>query len=79
MDKDRLETFKRLYALNLTECVQKHADYAYSAADLPKVIERMHAAIDRGSYNKDGHAFKATCKQLGIKHTYKAINAYLER
>lgn len=38
---------------------------------------RMAIAILRGSYNKDSATFKAVCKKLGIKHTYKAINAYI--
>jgi hypothetical protein len=41
------------------------------------VTAGMFAAMDRGSYNKDGRAFKAACKALGISHTYKAINAVL--
>lgn len=37
----------------------------------------MTASLLKGSANKDGHAIKATCKRLKIKHTYKAISAYL--
>ena len=38
---------------------------------------KMFAAMDRGSYNKDGRTFRAACRALGIKHTYAAINAVL--
>lgn len=44
-----------------------------------QVADKMIAAVERGSFNKEGHAFKATCKELGIKHTYKAIDEFLER
>lgn len=72
--------FKLLYAKNLARClVTNKEEYLYSETELPKVLERMNAAIDRTSFDKDGQAFKATCKQLGIKHTYKAISEYLRK
>ena len=40
---------------------------------------RMRDAIARGSMSKDSPAFKATCKELGIKHTYTAIREYLAK
>ena len=40
------------------------------------VAARMFAAMERGTYNKDGRAFKATCKRLGIAFTYSGIAAY---
>lgn len=36
----------------------------------------MGLAFERQSFNKDSRAVKATCKALGIRHTYKAIQAY---
>jgi hypothetical protein len=72
------QRFAELYRANLhravTECPQ---DYAYIAGKVDTVADKMLAAIERGSANKDGYAFKQTCKQLGIPHTYKAINAFL--
>lgn len=37
----------------------------------------MRRAIRKNSFNKDGRAFKATCKRLKIAHTYKAINNFI--
>ena len=34
-------------------------------------------ALAQGGADKDGPAVKHACKVLGIKHTYKAITAYL--
>jgi hypothetical protein len=68
----------RIYAEQLAKAVAAHRiDYAYDVSQVPMVCERMRAAIERGSFNKEGFAFKGTCKTLGIKHTYTAINAYL--
>ena len=50
---------------------------AWPSASVAQVADRMIAAITAKSYNKDGRAMKATCKRLGIKHTYTAINAFI--
>lgn len=39
--------------------------------------KRMKQAIAEGDFNKDSKAFKLTCKQLSIKHTYKAIREFM--
>lgn len=80
MNQEKLAKFKQLFAKHCAEAREKYPDhYSWPASELPNVIARMHNAIDRGSYNKDSHAFRAVCKELGIKHTYKAIDDYLER
>lgn len=35
------------------------------------------AGLKDGTADKEGSAVKNTCKALGLKHTYKAIRAYL--
>lgn len=42
------------------------------------VADKMIEAMKRRSFSKEGRACKATCKRLGIKHTYTAIYAHLE-
>jgi hypothetical protein len=72
------EAFAKAYRENLARAVtERPDDYSYIAGKVDVVADKMLAAIERGSANKDGYAFKQTCKQLGIKHTYKAINEYL--
>jgi hypothetical protein len=39
----------------------------------------MKVGILQNKFGKDTDSFKQTCKALGIKNTYKAIDAYLER
>jgi len=52
-------------------------EYAWPIENLEAVCERMVAAVERGSFNKDSRSFKLTCKALGIKHTYKAIVEFI--
>jgi hypothetical protein len=74
-----LDTFMSVYERHLraahTSCPEQ---YKWPLSELPQVLQRMRIAIQKGSMNKDSHAFKATCKELGIKHTYIAIALYIK-
>jgi len=71
------QRFADLYRFNLRRAVvERPDDYRFIADKVDEVADKMIAAIARGSANKDGYAFKETCKALGIPHTYKAISAY---
>lgn len=62
------------------EHFHKHdARYAYVAQNLTPAqhAEKMVAALATHGADKDGDAVKATCKALGVKHTYKAIREFL--
>jgi hypothetical protein len=54
-------------------------NYAYAAArTTPAALaDKMTAGLATGGANKDGDGIKRTCKTLGIKHTYRAIAAFL--
>ena len=56
-------------------------EYAYAAGrTTPEALaEKMTASLLSGSANKDGAGIKRTCKDLGIKYTYTAIQEYLAR
>lgn len=72
------ETFLNTYRGNLEKAHSLNTiEYSWPIEELPMVYERMSKAILRGSFNKEGLAFKLTCKELGIKQTYKDINAFL--
>lgn len=43
---------------------------------LERLAMRMTDGMLAGTADKDGDAIKATCKALGIKHTYKAIKEF---
>ncbi len=74
----RLEQFMEAYARNLAAAREEFpADYAWPASEFATVLGRMRGAVERLSFNKDGHAFKRTCKDLGIKYTYSAIKSFL--
>lgn len=42
------------------------------------VVDRMQQALIQGNYSNDGVAFRATCKALNIKPTYKAVEEFLK-
>ena len=73
-----VETFMKVYEECLREAITSHPEeYRYGLDAIPGVLEKMRPAIYNGSYNKDSRAFRATCKKLGIKHTYSAIAHYI--
>lgn len=73
------QRFADEYTKALAECVAdpKHG-YFFGLDAVPAVAAKMIAATFDGTANYDGPAFKLTCKRLGIKHTRKAINAYVK-
>lgn len=75
-----LERFMAVYIVCLERAVVKYpADYPwYPHTPVLVVVERMRLAIIRGSFNKDGHAFRWTCKELGIAYTYAAIKTFIK-
>lgn len=70
------DQFRTEYTRQLYLAIERHPeDYAYDAALVPTVVERMLAAIDRGTFNKDGFALRNTCRALCIPYTYAGIRA----
>lgn len=70
--------FKTIYMIELKKShEQKPGRYAWPEGELMEVFGRMCTAIDKGSFNKDSDAFKRTCKVLGIKHTYRDIESFI--
>ena len=74
-----METFIKVYAEQLEKAVRERPEeYGWPFENVPAVVEKMKAAIKARTYNKDSRAFKGTCKILGIKHTYTAINHFID-
>ena len=73
-----LPEFMKVYTEELQRIVEEYPDeYPWGGrTPVAHVAARMKDAMIVGSYNKDGRAFKATCKRLGIKYTYKAIREF---
>ena len=89
MNNSRFETLSEVYRRNLIAAVQDNpsnymlgrlgapsdpVEYANSTAD--KMLARVKET-GMMTVSKDGEGWKRTCKELGIKHTYKAIEEYL--
>jgi hypothetical protein len=71
--------FKEVYVKNLKKIrINKPDYYLWPLSELTVITERMLNAIDSNNFNKDSLAFKHTCKELNIKHTYKAIKNYIK-
>lgn len=78
VNPERLAQFCAKYGPNLERAVrEKGSEYAFPIEEVPLVLNRMRAALERGSYNHEGHALRWTCKELGIKHTRIAIESFL--
>lgn len=72
------DRFFSAYYNNLKRAHTEHpTEYTWPESELPIVFERMRVALERGSANIHSHAIRWTCKEVGIKHTYKAIQAFL--
>lgn len=75
-----LDLFLSTYRKHLKQTRSEYpTEYAWPESMFEDVYSRMAEALEKGTYNKDGRALKATCKELGVKHTYKAINEYLRK
>jgi hypothetical protein len=80
INDSNLEKFLTTYRQNLILSHSENpATYAWPISEFETVFERIKAAIIKGSFNKDSLAFKKTCKTLGIKHTYAAIENFLKK
>ena len=70
--------FLSMYREKLAEAVVKHPNqYGWPIEELDTVMGRMIVALENGTFSMDGLAFRNTCRALGIKHTYKAINEFI--
>ena len=78
MNPVQLDSFMAIYQQQLLDVVSRpDSGYSYGPELVPTVVAKMRAAIAARTYNKEGLAFKKTCKVLKIKHTYTDILAYL--
>lgn len=68
-----LAEYKRQFLIDREKNPRNHM----MTVDAEVVLERMTAAIQRGSFSKDSASIRATCRHFKIPHTYKAINAFI--
>ena len=75
---ERLARFREVYHEELRKArAAKPTDYFWPEEKLGEVVDKMIDAVRRGSFQKEGVAFRATFRKLGIKDTYKAVAAWL--
>ena len=78
IDESRLESFCTLFEKNWKQHIEEHTEDYVVIASFDAAAKKMQLAIRVGSFNNDSRSFRKTCRELGIKNTYKAIRAYLE-
>lgn len=68
-----IRQYERLFA-------ERPLEYAYAMkTHTPaSLAEKMTTSLSAGTGNIDGEGIKRACKALGVKHTYKALGAYLK-
>lgn len=80
------EIFIQKYTEKLFDIVvtKNDPDYSYvrsqrgdNISAYKELATKMTDGLIKGSASKDGDAIKATCKELKIPQTYKAIQAFL--
>lgn len=77
VNEERFNEFIKVYGEILDENMRVNPiEYM---GTFESTFNNMTYAILMGTFNKDSESFKQACKALGIKHTYKAINEFLER
>ena len=75
------ELFLQKYETTLTQNVTTHPDrYRYQASPekISQVSLKMVEGLRDSESDKNGETTKSVCRQLGIKHTYAAIEQYLK-
>jgi hypothetical protein len=74
------ERFKAALTLAYQDLFATDEEYAYAAArTTPEALaEKMTSGLLTGSANHDGTGIRRACKAVGIKHTRKAIVAFLQ-
>lgn len=75
-----LDRFREALVVAYTDLFATDGEYAYSAARCTPegLADKMATGLVTGSANHDGTGIKRACKTVGIKHTRKAIQAYLK-
>lgn len=59
-------------------CKDPSHAWRYSMTPPTTLAAKMTAALQGGTADKAGEGIRRTCKELGLPHTYKAIEAYLK-
>ena len=82
------EKFKGIYEEELGVEVTTHSEKhpwlhkpgktGFGKKTIAEVVDNMITALREKRMNKDTPALKRTCRRVGIKHTYRAIQEYLK-
>lgn len=71
------DKFLSIYKENWKQAIKDNPKDYRLIRNFEDSFARMTKAIETNSFNKNGEAFRQTCKQLKIKHTYLAIAEFI--
>jgi len=79
VNQAKLSAFIEAYSPALVRAVEKYPDeYGYGIEKVPLVVSKMRISLEKGDYNHDSKGFRYACRDLGIPHTRKAIEAFIQ-
>jgi hypothetical protein len=83
MNTEKFAQLSEIFKKQLHICVEKKPRayfwYTDDISRIDEIADMCMQALSRGNFNiSDSLALKYACKELGIKHTRKAIHAFLE-
>lgn len=74
------EAFRTAYMIELArQHALKPDAYVWPISELPTIVDKMLAALERGGANIDSPAIKAACKACGFKPGIQRIRDYLAK
>ena len=74
------EAFRRAYMIELArQHALKPETYVWPISELPTIVDKMLAALERGGANIDSPAIKAACKTCGFKPGIQRIKDFLAK
>jgi hypothetical protein len=75
----KLDRWMKAYTHNLARELRMYPDECVepSGDTVESMSEKMRGLFASGLFNKDSPAIRATCKQIGIEYTHKAINEFI--
>lgn len=75
----RLDEWVTQYEKELIFARVKYSNsFIWPDSMLPEIVAKMKIAFEKGIFNKDSHAIRATCKHFGIPCTFSAIKKFLK-
>lgn len=75
----RLNEWMSRYEIELVKARKEHPDrYLWPDGWLPQIVAKMRECFEKGHFNKDSLAIRATCKHFEIPLSFSAIAKFIK-